>query len=139
MKNKVKEITCKNSPLPFSERILKLNKFMKSWIGYFRYASMQEKLKKLDSWIRRRLRYCIWKHWKKPNKRKRSYIRMGVPHGTAYAWSRSRMGGWAVAGSPMMKTTVTQKRLKRKGYVEFHKYYHKFFIQLNPPIQFSYV
>lgn len=64
MKQKVKEITRKTRPLSFSQRIAKLNSFMKGWIGYFRYAHMQEKLKKLDVWIRRRLRYCIWKHWK---------------------------------------------------------------------------
>jgi len=30
----------------------------------------------------------------------RSFIRLGVPKGQAYAWSRSRMGGWAIAQSP---------------------------------------
>jgi len=29
------------------------------------------------------------------------------------------MGGWAVAQSPMMRTTVTIKRLQIKGYVSF--------------------
>jgi RNA-directed DNA polymerase len=84
------------------------------------------KLKELDVWIRCRLRYCIWKQWKKPNKRMRSYIRMGIRSGMAYAWSRSRMGGWAQACSPIMKTTVTIGRLKRKGYMEFHDYFQRF-------------
>jgi hypothetical protein len=30
-------------------------------------------------------------------KKRRSLIRLGVPYGQAYAWSRTRMGGWAVA------------------------------------------
>jgi hypothetical protein len=30
-----------------------------------------------------------------------------------------RMGGWAIAQSPMMKTTVTISRLEQKGYVSF--------------------
>ena len=137
MKRKVKEITRKTRPLSFSERIAELNSYMRGWIGYFRYAHMQEKLKDLDVWIRRRLRYCIWKHWKKPNKRMRSYIRMGVRVGLAYAWSRSRLGGWAQSCSPMMSTTVTIPRLKRRGYIEFNEYYQRFAIQLNPPIQFG--
>ena len=49
----------------------------------------------------------------------RSFIRIRVPKGQAYAWSRSRMGGWAIAQSPMMRTTVTIKRLQLKGYVSF--------------------
>ena len=137
MKRKVKEITRKTRPLSFSERVSELNSYMRGWIGYFRYAHMQEKLKDLDTWIRKRLRYCIWKHWKKPNKRMRAYIRMGVWWGRAYSWSRSRMGGWAQACSPMMQTTVTLARLKRRGYIAFSEYYQKFSIQLNPPIQFG--
>ena len=105
MKKKVKQITRKTRPMAFSTRISELNSYMKGWIGYFKYAVMQEKLKELDVWIRNRLRYCIWKQWKNraigelttkgsnPNKRMRSYIRLGVPKGQAYAWSRSRLGG----------------------------------------------
>ncbi len=137
MKLRVKEITRKSRPVSFRQRIDELNSYVKGWIGYYRYAAMQEKLKDVDVWIRRRLRYCIWKHWKKPDKRKRAYIRMGIPKGMAYAWSRSRLGGWAQACSPMMSTTVTIPRLKRRGYIEFSKYYKRFFIQLNTPIQFG--
>ena len=43
-------------------------------------------------------------------------IQLGVETGQAYAWSRTRMGGWAVAQSPILKTTITTSRLKRKGY-----------------------
>ncbi len=137
MKQKVKEITRKTRPLSFSQRISELNSYLKGWIGYYRYAFMQRKLTALDPWIRKRLRYCIWKHWKKANKRKRSYIRMGVHPETAYQWSRSRLSGWAQACSPMMKTTVTLARLKRRGYIEFSEYYHyRFGVKLNLPIKF---
>jgi hypothetical protein len=54
----------------------------------------------------------------------RAYISMGIPKWMAYAWSRSRMGGWAVAQSPMMRTTVTNDRLKQAGYLCFNDYYH---------------
>jgi len=137
MKRRVKEITRKSRPISFDERIAELNSYLTGWIGYFRYAHMNEKLKELDVWIRRRLRYCIWKDWKKPNKRMRAYIRMGVWKGMAYAWSRSRLGGWAQACSPMMSTTVTIPRLKRRGYIIFHDYYQRFYSQLNAPLQFS--
>ena len=138
MKQKVKKITRKTRPLSFTERISELNSYLKGWIGYYRYAHMQGKLMDLDVWIRNRLRYCIWKHWKKPNKRMRSYIRMGIPRGMAYAWSRSRMGGWAQARSPIMRTTVTTARLFRRGYIEFSVYYQRFATILNPPIEFQY-
>ena len=55
----------------------------------------------------------------------RSFIRLGVSRGQAYAWSRSRMGGWAIAQSPMMRTTVTLKRLIRRGYLSFSEQFQK--------------
>ena len=68
----------------------------------------------MDERLRNSLRYCIWHHWKKPDKKKRSLIRLGINQGQAYAWSRTRMGGWAVAQSPILGTTITIKRLKQR-------------------------
>jgi RNA-directed DNA polymerase len=45
--------------------------------------------------------------------------------GMPYAWSRTRMGGWTVAQSPILRTTITIKRLKMRGYVSLIEYYNK--------------
>ncbi|MEM7572147.1 MAG: group II intron reverse transcriptase/maturase, partial [Bacteroidota bacterium] len=85
------------------------------------------KLRTLDAWIRNRLRYCIWKQWKKPNRRMRAFRQLGLAPGMAYAWSRSRMGGWAIAQSPIMRTTVTAARLAQGGYRSFTQCYEQLF------------
>jgi hypothetical protein len=59
----------------------------------------------------------IFHREKKPNKKMRSLIRLGIKSNQAYAWSRTRMGGWAVAQSPIQGTTITIKRLKKRGYI----------------------
>lgn len=125
LKRKIKYITKKVIPASFEERILRLNWLMRGWLNYFKHAKIQLKIKRLDSWVRSRLRYCIWHDWKKPDKRKRSFIRLGVKPGIAYAWSRSRMGGWAIARSPIMRTTITLKHLKHRNYASFSDYYNK--------------
>jgi len=84
---------------------------------------MQAKLKAVDEWLRNRLRYCIWHHWKKPEKKRRSLIRLGLNQGQAYAWSRTRMGGWATAQSPILITTITKDRLKKRGYISMLEYF----------------
>ncbi len=35
------------------------------------------------------------------------------------------MGGWAVAQSPILRTTITIKRLKMKGYLGLIEYYKR--------------
>ncbi|WP_257667461.1 group II intron maturase-specific domain-containing protein [Parapedobacter tibetensis] len=110
------------------------------WIGhrgllnYFRLASMKEKLKHLDSWLRNRIRYCLWHDWKKPIRRRKNLNRLGVPPKRAYWWSRSQKGGWAIVQSPIMITTITLERLKKRGYESMQEYYEKVSILLNEPL-----
>jgi len=115
-RQKLKEITRKTSPVSFDQRIQKLKQAYQGWINYFKYASIYGKLKTLDGWLRNRIRYCIWTDWKKPERKRKNLIRLGVNLEDAYAWSRSRKGGWAIAQSPIMGTTITIDRLIKRGY-----------------------
>jgi RNA-directed DNA polymerase len=117
LKQKLKAVTRKTTPMSLSERLNKLKEIQRGWVNAFRMASIQNKLAEIDGWLRNRIRYCIWHHWKKPEKKRRSLIRLGVKQGQAYAWSRTRMGGWAVAQSPILGTTITIDRLRLRGYV----------------------
>ena len=65
LKAKLKETTRKTNPMSFDERIQKVKAIHRGWINNFQLASIQGKLIELDGWLRNRLRYCIWHHWKK--------------------------------------------------------------------------
>jgi hypothetical protein len=123
LKEKIKIITRKTSPIPFAERIEQLNRLMVGWVNYFQHATGYQKLKDLDSWIRCRLRYCIWKQWKRPKRRLRAFRQLGVEESWARRFAYSRMGGWAIACSPIMGTTITEARLRQRGYIPFLEYY----------------
>lgn len=116
LKQRLKSITRKTSPIPLQERLSRILEIQRGWLNYFRGTSIQGKLKALDGWLRNRLRYCIWHHWKKPERKRKNLIRLGVDQDHAYAWSRSRKGGWAIAQSPILGTTITEQRLKKRGY-----------------------
>jgi group II intron reverse transcriptase/maturase len=125
LKRKLKQYTKKTLPYSFEERLRKLKEVYRGWINNFRQGSIYAKLKKLDEWLRNRLRYCIWHDWKKPERKRKNLITLGLEMGQAYAWSRTRMGGWAVAQSPILKTTITIPRLKKRGYESMMDYYQK--------------
>ena len=125
LKSKLKEITRKTAPWSFEERIQKIKEVGRGWINYFRLASMYEKLHQLDGWLRNRIRYCIWHDWKKPERKRKNLIRLGVNPEKAYAFSRTRKGGWAVAQSPILGTTVTVERLTKRGYESLTAHYLK--------------
>jgi len=132
-KAKLKEITRKTAPLSFDQRMHKLQELHRGWINYFRFASIYEKLHTLDGWLRNRIRYCIWHDWKKPERKRKNLIRLGVPPERAYAFSRSRKGGWAIAQSPILGTTVTVARLVKRGYEALTTY----FLKVSPHYQSS--
>jgi group II intron reverse transcriptase/maturase len=134
VKQKLKTITRKTTPMSFDERIQKLNQVVRGWVNNFRMASIYVKLKELDGWLRNRLRYCIWHHWKKLERKRKNLIRLGIEQGQAYAWSRSRMGGWAIAQSPILRTTITLERLKMRGYISTLEIYMKISPQFNEPL-----
>lgn len=58
-------------------------------------------------------------------RKRKNLIRLGVDPDHAYAWSRTRKGGWAVAQSPILITTITLFSLRRKGYESMLSYYLK--------------
>ena len=66
LKRKLKRVTKKTLGYSFGERIKALKLIYQGWINNYRLASIYTKLKKVDEWLRNRLRYCIWHDWKKP-------------------------------------------------------------------------
>jgi len=133
LRQALKSITKKTVPMSFHERIQKLKEVQRGWLNYFRMASIQAKLKEIDSWLRNRLRYCIWTDWKKLERKRKNLIRLGISYGQAYAWSRTRMGGWAVAQSPILRTTITLERLRKRGYQSLSEHCSKVSPLLNEP------
>jgi group II intron reverse transcriptase/maturase len=130
LKIRLKSITRKTTPAKLEERITKIKEIQRGWLNYFRGTNIMGKVRDIDGWLRNRLRYCIWHDWKKPERKRKNLIQLGVDQDHAYMWSRTRKGGWAIAQSPILGTTITLKRLKQKGYESLTEVY----IQLNPSL-----
>ena len=116
LKAKIKIITRKTRPVNLAVRIAELNQLCRGWVNYFQHATGYQKLKDIDGWVRNRLRYCIWKQWKHPKRRKRAFLQLGLSKRQAHMWAYSRKGGWRISCSPIMGQTVTEARLQQRGY-----------------------
>lgn len=124
-KAKLKELTRRSWSVDMNTRVDKINKAIRGWINYFRIGNFKTVLRGVDSWLHTRIRMCIWKQWKTPQKRRKSLIRLGMKPEFAYMNSYSRKGYMRIASSPIMTTTVTRAVLKRKGLVVAEEYYQK--------------
>ena len=73
--------------------------------------------------LRRRFRMYIWKQWKKPRTKVANLRKLGIPADKAYQWGNSRRGYWRIAGSPVLKCSITNERLAAAGYFGILNYY----------------
>jgi group II intron reverse transcriptase/maturase len=93
-KDHIRELTSRSKPVPMEKRIEQLNRFLIGWIGYFKLASAKGHCEAFDGWIRRRLRMCLWKQWKRSKTRWRNLRALGVPEWAARMMANSRRGPW---------------------------------------------
>ena len=96
--------------------------YILGWLGYFGIASMKTTMQEWDKWLRRRLRMYIWKQWKVPKARIRNLMKLGVPEYKAHRWGYVK-GYWRVAGSPVLTSSITNKRLAQAGYYSISSRY----------------
>ena len=104
-------------------RLLKLNNFIKGWINYFEIANAKRKLVELDKWIRRRLRACIWKQWKRVKTKLKNLIKLGVPKYKAWEFANTRKGYWRISNSPILEATLNNKYFKSIGLMSLSNIY----------------
>lgn len=122
-KEKVRFITNRNRGISIDLRVLKLNDSIKGWINYFGIANAKRKLEELDKWIRRRLRACMWKQWKRVKTKFRNLIKLGVPRYKAYEYANTRKGYWRISSSPILETTLNNKYFKSIGLMSLSNIY----------------
>jgi hypothetical protein len=125
LKDKIRKITNRNVSCSFDYRIKKLKQLMVGWINYYKLANMKSKLRELDGWIRRRLRACIWKTWKKVKTRFKNLKKLGIYKGKAWEYANTRKGPWKISKSPILSTSITNDKLKQRGYISFSSQYKK--------------
>ena len=122
-KDKVRFITNRNKGISMDERLMKLNDSIKGWVNYFGVADAKRKLTELDRWIRRRLRACIWKQWKRVKTRFRNLVKFGIPKYKAQEYANTRKGYWRISNSPILNKSLTNKYLESLGFVSLIQTY----------------
>lgn len=78
---------------------------------------------KSEAKLRRRLRMCIWKAWKKPRTRVENLVRCGINRWRAYQWGNTSKGYWRIADSWILSRAIGDEALRRAGYSWICCYY----------------
>jgi len=105
-KERVRQLTARRWSISLEERIRRVNAYLRGWLGYFRLADTPTVLQALDEWIRRRLRMCLLKQWKRPATKRRNLVALGIPEDWARLISGSRKGYWRLAKTPQVNKAL---------------------------------
>lgn len=122
-KEKAKFYTNRNKGISMEYRILKLNQVIRGWINYYGIANARGKLMEIDGWIRRRLRACIWKQWKKISTKQRNLVKLGINKHKAWEFANTRKGYWRISNSPILSKSLTNKYLESLGFISLTQTY----------------
>ncbi len=120
-KERIREITARSNGRNIWFRIQALRRYVIGWLNYFGHSRSYNELVRLDQWLRRRVRLCYWKQWKRPRPRRRHLLALGIPRDEVKLATRSRKGYWRMAGNSIVQRALTKQWLWDQGVPNMRK------------------
>lgn len=101
-KQRVRELTRRTRGVKLETMIAQLSRYLRGWRGYFGFCQTPSVLRKLDEWLRRRLRSVVWKQWKRGKVRFAELRKRKVSKDLAAQTAGSAHGPWRLSNSPAL-------------------------------------
>ena len=115
VKHRLRQITKRNRGISLARMIAQVNAYLSGWLTYFRYAQCKTHLRRLDEWLRHRLRCLRIKHCKRTKSLVDFLKRQGVPTKRAWTGGASGKGWWRTANCPPIKEAMPIAWFERQG------------------------
>ena len=115
-KARLKELTSRSQGRNVRVVMQKVKVYIRGWLGHCGIARMKTTMQRWDARLRRRFRCYIWKQWKKPRKRAKSLIQLGIPEWQAWAVSNCRKAYRHMARNGHVQRAISKERLAQAGY-----------------------
>lgn len=116
-KRQVRELTGRSWGVTMKYRLKKLTEYIRGWMNYFGISEEYRPIPEIDGWLRRRVRQCYWKQWRKCRTKVRELVKLGANIHTAIRAALSRSGPWAMSRRLAAQTGMTNQWLKNQGLI----------------------
>jgi RNA-directed DNA polymerase len=112
-KDQIRKLTRRTRGVSIEQAIKDLQYFIRGWGYYFCFCEARDVLKKLDSWVRRRLRCYLWKQWGRRGYRE--LRKRGVAQRTAWSTFKAPHGPWRLSKTPALNQALSGKYFDSLG------------------------
>jgi len=114
-REKVRALTKRTWGVAMDRRLGSLGRYVQGWFGYYRISRTWGEVLELEKWLRRRVRQCYWKQWKRSRQRRRMLLRLGADPREVHLASRSRKGCWRMSTNSLVQAALTNEWLDQHG------------------------
>jgi RNA-directed DNA polymerase len=116
-RQRIRELTGRSWGVSMEHRYLKLAQYLRGWMGYFGLSEYYRPIPDIDGWIRRRIRMCCWKQWRKVRTRVKNLLALGTRKRTAIWTGMSSKSYWHLSRSLGTQTGMTNQWLAQQGLI----------------------
>jgi RNA-directed DNA polymerase len=124
-KDRVRQITRRNRGVSMARRYQELRWYFQGWVGYFRLVPIKSFFSEMDKWVRRRLRSCYWKQWRRPRTRIANLRKLGIREKEAVTHGVSSKGPWVMSSSQAVHEALSVAFFKESGLVSLFDIWSK--------------
>lgn len=120
-KQRVSEIFRRNRGVSMWKRYAEFRSYAMGWLGYFALDQVKTTFLNLDKWLRRRVRACYWKQWRKSVTRIRKLMSYGLSHQEARMFGCSGKGPWRLSMTSGVQRALSNQTLTDEGLLSLQK------------------
>ena len=116
-KRELKRITRRCPGISILSRIFRLKQYVQGWMAHYGCGLKYDDAVLFDGWIRRRLRMCYWKQWRRPRRRIRALIKLGVNKRDAIRLGLSRKSYWRLSKTLATNSGLSNTHFEQIGLI----------------------
>lgn len=114
-KSQLRNFTVRSWGISMQHRYGEIRTYVQGWMNYFGIAMKYNDAVEFDHWLRRRIRMCYWKQWRRAKKRIGELIKLGAPKYHAILTGLSRKGYWHLSKTLSTNCGLGNEVLQRQG------------------------
>ena len=116
-KRRIRLFTGRSWFVSMEYRLHKLAEYVRGWMNYYGISEYYRPIPEIDTWLRRRIRMCLWKQWRYTRTKVANLLKLGTSKRQAIMTALSRKGPWHLARTLATQVGMTNKWLTEQGLI----------------------